>query len=424
MMGQLLSLPLRSLPPLEGAEAMAERLAQLSTFLVAHEHLWRVRPFLEPHPAWTQRYPEVYDWLVDLDPDQVDALERDPAGLRAGPAPLAQLLDHARPLIEVGRLPGAPLSQLLDPVPRVHGRKEGQVRALGGVAIHALPDEARMLVDWCCGKGHLGRTLALESALPLLGLEKDARLCGRGRDLAAGTDALCTFLPTDVRDPLRLPALAPLTTAIVALHACGDLGDAAIQAAMEQHALSLVLAPCCPRVGSTTGWTARSAAGRASGLVFDEPALRLATLEEVSAARAVCLRRRKLLGWRQAFHYLVQQAGGPQTYTAPGPLPPRWQHLDFAVFAESLSASSGMSIPPSFDAEVTLAEGHRRAHHSRSLGLVRGIFRRPLEVWLVLDRALRLAEADWPVRIGTFCEPELSPRNLAIVAWHPSVDSR
>lgn len=42
--------------------------------------------------------------------------------------------------------------------------------------------------------------------------------------------------------------------------------------------------------------------------------------------------------------------------------------------------------------------------------------RRTLELWLVLDRALLLAENNYTIRLGTFCPAELTPRNLMLIA--------
>jgi hypothetical protein len=44
------------------------------------------------------------------------------------------------------------------------------------------------------------------------------------------------------------------------------------------------------------------------------------------------------------------------------------------------------------------------------------LFRRPLELWLNLDRALFLAEQGYFVRLGTFCDTSLTPRNLLLLA--------
>ena len=52
----------------------------------------------------------------------------------------------------------------------------------------------------------------------------------------------------------------------------------------------------------------------------------------------------------------------------------------------------------------------------RNLELLRGLFRRPLEVWLLLDRALYLQEQGYRVRLGQFCPAQLTPRNLLLLA--------
>ena len=50
------------------------------------------------------------------------------------------------------------------------------------------------------------------------------------------------------------------------------------------------------------------------------------------------------------------------------------------------------------------------------LELVRHLFRRPLELWLVLDYAVFLEEQGYRVRLGTFCDRQLTPRNLMLDA--------
>ena len=54
--------------------------------------------------------------------------------------------------------------------------------------------------------------------------------------------------------------------------------------------------------------------------------------------------------------------------------------------------------------------------------MVRGVFRRGIELWVDLDRACYLAEAGWRVQLGTFCSRALTPRNLAITALTATVE--
>ena len=51
------------------------------------------------------------------------------------------------------------------------------------------------------------------------------------------------------------------------------------------------------------------------------------------------------------------------------------------------------------------------------LELVRHAFRRPLELWLVLDACLFLTEAGYDVELRELCARELSPRNLLVQGW-------
>ena len=54
------------------------------------------------------------------------------------------------------------------------------------------------------------------------------------------------------------------------------------------------------------------------------------------------------------------------------------------------------------------------------LQLVRLAFRRPLEVWLLMDMAVFLEQQGYTVAVGPFCAPTLTPRNLLLSARHRS----
>lgn len=419
-MGELTLLRPR-IPPLDGREALRERLGALTELLARAAPLWRTRPFEALPVPWEADHPALSAWLRALPPERVEALHLDPAGLREAPEPLPWLVAEVARLTEVGGLLAGPLAELPDAVPRVTGRKHAQVQAFVAAAEGALPDGVELLVDWCCGKGHLGRALSAARGVVSLGLERDPELCLAGRDLAAGTDATCAFVATDVLDTTRWPAVPPLRTAVVALHACGALTDAALTFALTGHARAVLLAPCCFHF--TPGedpFTPRSAAGRAAGLAWDPATLRLPTLEEVIAPPAVRRRRRQEAAWRLALDVLVREATGMDTYTPVGPAPARWHHLDFRGFAEAMARTHDLPLPRRWDPARAEAEGQTRALVVAALGLVRTQLRRPVELWLVLDRALRLAEAGWDAQVGTFCAHADTPRNLVIAGWHPA----
>lgn len=79
-----------------------------------------------------------------------------------------------------------------------------------------------------------------------------------------------------------------------------------------------------------------------------------------------------------------------------------------------------LPAPSSEDWQALEHQGWQRLAEVRNLELLRGLFRRPLELWLLLDRALLLEEQGYHVRIGSFCPSELTPRNLLLLAERPS----
>ena len=68
----------------------------------------------------------------------------------------------------------------------------------------------------------------------------------------------------------------------------------------------------------------------------------------------------------------------------------------------------GPGHPASRDWDRLEAQGRERLAQVRNLELLRALFRRPLEVWLLLDRALFLQERGY-MQAGRFCEHRLTP---------------
>lgn len=98
-------------------------------------------------------------------------------------------------------------------------------------------------------------------------------------------------------------------------------------------------------------------------------------------------------------------------------MPASWLDKSYADYCKELARLKGLSTGEQ-PWETLEAHGWHRLAEVRNLELLRGLFRRPLEVWLVLDRALFLQEQGYAIEVGTFCEPSLTPRNLMLLAEH------
>lgn len=403
--------------PLLHADEIAERFAALSRWLVAHEDLWRPASFYGLPVSWEADHPELSRWLRARTRDEVEALERDPFAVEA-PGCFTMLHLESSALSAVGPLATAdrPLAPMGEGC-AIPGRKATQIAAFAGV-VSAMGLGSARLVDWCAGKAHLGRVLANRSGAELVAVERDAALVAAGAAMRGGDRV--RFVPADVlNDPLD--DLLQRGDLLVALHACGALTDRALALAVAAEVAGLAVAPCCfhrvapAEKAAGADFRALSRAGRNSGLRLDMLALRLPGKVEARASQAERDLRRRSAAWRLAVDTLLREATGEDRYHPVCALPVAALRGDFETYARAAAASVGHTLP-AFDPARAEAAGWARAHLVRALGLAAQPFRDPLALWWVADRALFVAESGRPVKLGSLCEPTLTPRNLAIVS--------
>lgn len=392
------------------------RFSRLTSLLVEWQSFWRPAPFMQRSPPWQQRFPELTERLLGLSDSEVERLHPQPWQN----SPLHDWLPVAE-LAELIRL--APLdatSTVLPPGWAVHvgGRKWQQIEAFIQHLYIAVQDD---LLEWCAGKGHLARALALEHVAPVTALEWQASLCDEGRQLAAAQQAPVRMQQQDVlaADTARFLAAQ---THVVALHACGDLH----QRLLELAALSgsaVTLAPCCYHRTQAEVYRPMSQRGRqlseAYGLQLNRDDLTLAVQETVTAPQGVRRRREQATAWRLGFDTLQRELRGEDSYLpvpslAYGRLP---EH--FSGFCHWAAEQKGLDIPASVHLAPYERIGWERQAEVKRFELVRHLFRRPLEVWLALDRVALLEEAGFKVELGTFCAAQVTPRNLLIRARKP-----
>jgi hypothetical protein len=205
----------------------------------------------------------------------------------------------------------------------------------------------------------------------------------------------------------------------VALHACGDLHVRLIQLASAAGCKQLAIAPCCYNRISLTAYQPLSPAGLRSDLQLSLDDLSLPMSETVTAGARVRRQRDISMARRLGFDLLQRQLRGVDEYLPTPSLPSAWLDKSFADYCHHLAALKELSTTGPQDWSALEAAGWRRLAEVRNLELLRGLFRRPLELWLALDRALFLADQGYTVRLGTFCKTPLTPRNFLLLAERP-----
>ncbi|CAM3317966.1 methyltransferase [Halomonas lysinitropha] len=391
----------------------AERFARLTELLAEWQPLWGPMPFQHRRLPWAEAHPELADRLRSLDDAQCERLQAAPFTA----SPLAKWLPvgELESLVALPELPAE--GACLPPAWAEHmgGRKWQQVAAF--VPRMAAQPEAKLL-EWCAGKGHLARTLARHLDREVTGLEWQAALCRDGQALAERRGARVRLAQQDVLAPDAARWLAA-DTQVAALHACGDLHGRLIELAAEQGS-AVTLAPCCYHRSADAHYRPFSQGGRElaaeHGLSLSREDLAMAVQETVTAPRHVRRHRQRSNAWRLGFDALQRQVRGLDAYLPVPSLAYGRMPDSCAGFCHWAAERKGLSLPAGIDWGALEEEGQRRQAEVSRLELVRHLFRRPLEVWLVLDRQRRLEEAGFRVELGTFCDRELTPRNLMLRA--------
>ncbi|NUU34692.1 methyltransferase [Pseudomonas sp. C2B4] len=406
-------MPARAVDPqvLTGENLLA-RFTALDAFLTRHQALWKPRPFTHLQLPWEASYPELATWLRGRSLEDAESAHNQPALLDA-PEPFATLAAMSLALSTVDELPSHALEaaghRLNVDVP---GRKWRQIEAFASRLNFA--DTPKHWLDWCSGKGHLGRRL-LQTGQQLTCLEYDPALVASGQALSQRHQLPALHVEQDVL-AANAASLLKADHTPVALHACGDLHVRLIQLASAAGCKQLAIAPCCYNRISISRYSPISSAAMASGLQLSLDDLALPMSETVTAGARVRRQRDTSMARRLAFDLLQRQLRGVDEYLPTPSLPSTWLDKPFADYCHHLAELKELSTIGQQDWPALEAAGWQRLAHVRNLELLRGLFRRPLELWLVLDRALFLLEQGYRIRLGTFCETPLTPRNFLLLA--------
>ncbi|KAA0013839.1 methyltransferase [Billgrantia pellis] len=389
------------------------RFRRLTEHLAEWQLLWRPLPFMHRQLPWRERYPGLAECLLGLGESEVERLQADP--WRNSPLRDWLPVDELAELVALPSLDaaGATLPEAWGR--HVGGRKWRQIDAF----VRRLPlSPGESVVEWCAGKGHLARALVRRYGIEATGLEWQPALCEKGRRLATDQGVALQMQEQDVLASDAARWLGP-GTHVAALHACGDLHLHLLELAAATGS-SVSLAPCCYQ--RTRDATYRPLSRRGASLYaehalsFSREDLALAVQETVTAPQGVRRNRERASAWRLGFDALQRQLRGVDAYLPVPSLAYGRVPQSFEAFCRWAAARKSIPLRGDVMWERYEREGWRRQAEVARLELVRHVFRRPLEIWLLLDRQCRMEEAGFRTELGVFCAPELTPRNLLLRA--------
>lgn len=335
---------------------------------------------------------------------------------RDAPAALRELAAAVEHATRLPRVLAAPWPLPPGALRGVSARKRGQLSALLA-ALSPLAERSSRLVDVGAGSGHLARLAAELFARPTVAWDRDARRTEAGNAWASRRarevgELNLSFVVADAC--LTAPTLLD-TDLLIGLHACGELGDRLTLAAAESGC-NLTLVSCCLQKIGAPSRAALSAAG--SELVLRRAALGLTnlsagaegvetSLDESLRAREVRLGLRKLLRARGLALAPGEEMRGVNRRRA---------RAGLTTLAPGVCAARSLAPPTA--GEIQRCERSAALDYAliRRLSLPRHLLARLVELCVILDRGAALEERGHAVRVATFCDRQVTPRNVALFA--------
>ena len=437
----------------------SQQFSKLNQLLEKSAALWQVRAFEVNALPWAQDFPQLAEAVWALADDELDGLDAEQSLLVKTLSPalnrdlralgqdwdlslltaaIADITITDTTKVDKAQDSGLSFDDEAHFSAHIKGRKWQQITAF----VQHLPQLNLPVLEWCAGKGHLGRLIAKARGADVLSLEWQAPLCEAGQAFADKWQLSQTFICADafaigaehraiatVETPVEHPSAAnPLTTnpltaqqQAVALHACGDLHVRLLTLAAEAGTQALAISPCCYHLIQASHYQPLSILAQQSSLKLSRHDLQLPLQQSVIANPKQQALRHQEIAWRLGFDALQRECRQIDEYL---PLPSLKQSqlsgsfTDFCLWAAETKA---VNLAKNRDFEAWLDVGRQRQQLTRRIDLVAHLFRSALEQWLILDRACFLQEQGYGVCVGEFCANSVTPRNTLILAQKMAV---
>lgn len=390
-----------------------QRFTELNQILLNYSELWQFLPFYQNQIPWENSFPELHTWLLHLSDDQVAHYSEQPEKLEEV---LHPLLPELSQLNQLSALPHKTYHPSQSPFwlqTGIPGRKWTQIDAF----TQLMPEvESEVdIIEWCAGKGFLGRLIAFQHKANVTSLEWQQPLCDKGNLAAEKLSLPIDFQCADVLKGEGDSFLQP-NKHTVALHACGELHMHLLRQGCDNHANGFSVSPCCYHLIPNDEYQPLSSVGQTSQLKLSRKDLQLPLQETVTAGNRVKQLRETEISWRLGFDCLYRHLTHTDEYVPVPSVAKSIFQTSFSEFCHWAATKKGIEVPNNIHLDSFLEKGQVKNKQIQKIDLIRNVFRRPIETWLILDRVLFLEESGYTVDFFEFCDKSVTPRNILINA--------
>ncbi len=218
----------------------SERFLALDSYLTELQIYWKFAAFHQDDYPWIASNEQLANWLDSLSPQQVqDYLSDSSLAYPILQQHVQTLLSTADQLFNIPALKKSEEDYPFWLKTGIKGRKWQQISEFAEQIESTQP-----ILEWCAGKGHLGRLISWKHSAPVISVEWQQTLCELGKKQADKLSIKQKFVQADVLQGQADNCVCQEQHAI-ALHACGDLHLRLIALAKQNRTQQLSISPCC-----------------------------------------------------------------------------------------------------------------------------------------------------------------------------------
>ncbi|RUO40802.1 methyltransferase [Pseudidiomarina aestuarii] len=300
----------------------------------------------------------------------------------------------------------------------IGGRKLEQIQAFVG----QIQPSQTPLLEWCSGKGHLGRLLSFQQQRPVTSIEWNAQLCVAGQQAAQQHQLQQTFIHADALSNAGTAAIQAHPQ-VMALHACGQLHMRLLESAAFAKAEAIYVVPCCYPLIADEHYQPLSEILRGSDFPLTRRELKFVVQEQVTGGQRIENLRYTEVLWRLAYQIWRERHTGCSDYQPLRSVAKQYLTGTFSAFANWAAVQHGLNYDVSQAEQPLLEAALERKQLIDAIERVQSPFKRFLERLLILDRACFLEEQGYRVDIIEFCDYSITPRNYLLRAHQRHAES-
>ncbi len=320
-------------------QLLSEQFLHLDQLLTQYQQFWRFSPFHFTALPWTDT--PLGQRLQLLTPTEIERLDQDEVYRRSYFSEFFPELNQFSPF-DLATASSKKPTQTELPFwfsRDIKGRKLEQIQAF---ATQMQKGDLPVL-EWCAGKGHLGRWLCFSQQREVASLEWQEALCSEGQQQAEKLKLSQRLIHADVL-AADISTHLKIGQQVVALHACGDLHIRLLQLASQAGTKQLDVVPCCYHLIACEQYQALSNLAQQSTLgQLSRDELKLAVQAQVTAGERVTRLRHIEVMWRLSYQELYQALQGVTEYRPLSSVPKHWFSGEFSAFAHWAADRASMA---------------------------------------------------------------------------------